>query len=235
MLASEAPLRRIAEKTDQTASFDAGYDKTTGEIVAYVTTYQDSITALSLDLVWSQQESELQQARVAELEQQLGSQAKERSSLAQQIANQAKTREVFAVVERSFGREEARVLREDNDIVLRLVGLNFPSAAATVEQQSFGLLTKVRDAINSFPECTVSVLGYTDSYGSDEKNLLLSNERAEAVKQYLLANTKLDAFRVEAIGYGESKPIASNETKDGRAANRRVEVVIHPAMLSGTF
>jgi OOP family OmpA-OmpF porin len=64
---------------------------------------------------------------------------------------------------------------------------------------------------------------------------LLSNERAEAVKQYLLANTKLDASRVEAIGYGESKPIASNETKDGRAANRRVEVVIHPAMLSGTF
>lgn len=235
MLASEMPLRRIAEKTNQTASFDTGYDKATGEIVAYVTTYQDSVSALSLDLAWTQQESELQQARVAELEQQLGSQAKERSSLAQQIANQAKTREVFAGVERSFGREEARVLREDNDVIIRLVGLNFPSAAATVEQQSFGLLTKVRDAINSFPECTVSVLGYTDSYGSDEKNLLLSNERAEAVKQYLLANTKLDASRIEAIGYGESKPIASNETRDGRAANRRVEVVIHPWTAGGTY
>jgi outer membrane protein OmpA-like peptidoglycan-associated protein len=235
MLASEMPLRQIAEKTDQAASFDTGFGKTTGEIVAYVTTYQDSVAALSMDLVWSQQQSELQQARVAELEQQLGSQAMEKSSLAQQIARQAKTREIFASVERSFNREEAIVLRDGDDIILRLVGLNFPSAAATIEQKSFGLLTKARDAINAFPESDVSVLGYTDSYGGDEKNLLLSNQRAEAVKQYLLANAKLDPSRVEAIGYGESKPIASNETKDGRAANRRVEVVIHPAMLSGTF
>ncbi len=86
----------------------------------------------------------------------------------------------------------------------------------------------MRDAINSFPECTVSVLGYTDSYGGDEQNLQLSKERAEAVKQYLLANSKLVASQIEVIGYGESKPIASNETMAGRAANRRVEVVIHP-------
>jgi outer membrane protein OmpA-like peptidoglycan-associated protein len=155
--------------------------------------------------------------------------------LAQQIANQAKTRELFANVEQSFSREEAKVLREGNDIILRLVGLNFPSGKATIEQQSFGLLTKVRDAINSFPEATVSVLGFTDSYGGDALNLQLSKERAEAVKQYLLANTNLNASQIEVVGYGESKPIAPNETAAGRAANRRVEVVIHPWMVSGTF
>ncbi|MDZ7721548.1 MAG: OmpA family protein [candidate division KSB1 bacterium] len=63
----------------------------------------------------------------------------------------------------------------------------------------------------------------------------LSRERAVAVKQYLLANSNLNASRVEAIGYGESKPIASNETEAGRAANRRVDVVIHPWMARGTF
>jgi outer membrane protein OmpA-like peptidoglycan-associated protein len=235
MVASEKPLMLIGEQADIVASFDTGLYKTTNEITAYVSTYRDSVDALNQELGWYEQEDYLQEQRIAELEKQLGSQTKEKSSLAQQIAQQAKTREVFANLDKSFNRDEASVLREGNDIIIRLVGLNFPSAAATIEQKSFGLLTKVRDAINSFPGSTVSVLGHTDSYGSDEKNLALSKERADAVKQYLLANSKLVASSVEATGYGESKPIASNETKDGRAANRRVDVVIHPAMVSGTF
>jgi len=228
MLASETPLQQIAEKTGRVASFDTGFGKTTDEIIVYVTTYQDSVAGLSQDLYWYEQKNDLQNARIAELEQQLGSQAMEKSLLAQQIVEQAKSREQFANVERSFHREEATVLREGNDIIIRLVGLNFPSGESTIEQKSFGLLTKVRDAINSYPESTVSVLGYTDSYGGDEQNLQLSKERAEAVKQYLLANSKLIASQIEVIGYGESKPIANNRTVEGRAANRRVEVVIHP-------
>ena len=89
-------------------------------------------------------------------------------------------------------------------------------------------MTKVRNAIDSFSECTISVLGSTDSYGSDVNNLQLSKERAEAVKQYILADGKLIDSNIESIGYGESKPIATNETMSGRAANRRVDVVIHP-------
>jgi outer membrane protein OmpA-like peptidoglycan-associated protein len=228
MLASEKPWQQIAEKTDRVAAFDAGFDKPMAEIIAHVTPYQDRVAKLSQNLDWYDQELDLQQARTAELERQLGSKAKEKSVLAQQIDKQAKARELFANLERSFPHEEARVLREGNDIIIRLVGLNFPNAAATIEQKSFGLLTKVRDAINSFPESTVSVLGYTDSHGGDVQNLQLSKERAEAVKQYLLANSNLTASRVEAIGYGESKPLVSNYTAAGRAANRRVEVVIHP-------
>ena len=93
----------------------------------------------------------------------------------------------------------------------------------------------MRDAINAFPESSISVQGNTDSFGSDEANLQLSKERAEAVKQYLLANSKLVASQIEAIGYGESKPIANNETVSGRAANRRVDVVIYPWTAGGTF
>ncbi len=228
MLVSEIPLQQIAENTDRTAIFDAGFGKTTGEIITYIKSYQDSVFGLSQDLKSYKQKSDLQGARIAEMEQKFGVQAMEKSVLAQQIANQDETRKHFTKVERSFSSEEARVLREGDDIIIRLIGLNFPSAAATIEQKSFGLLTKVRDAINSFPESTVSVQGYTDSYGSDEKNLQLSKERAEAVKQYLLADTKLHTFQIEASGYGESKPIGNNETAKGRAANRRVEVVIHP-------
>lgn len=230
MLALEKPLQQIAEKSDLVASFENGTGKTTDQIITYVTTCQNSIVGLNQDLDQYKQQCDLQKARIAEMEQQLGSEAKEKSSLAQQIDNQAKSREQFANVEKSFPREEAIVLRDGDNIILRLVGLNFPSAKATIEQQSFGLLTKVRDAINTFPNSTISVLGNTDSYGGDEKNLQLSQERAEAVKQYLLANTKLNASQIEVIGYGETKPIASNETAAGRASNRRVEVVIHPQM-----
>jgi outer membrane protein OmpA-like peptidoglycan-associated protein len=235
MLASEKPLQQIAEKNYVVPSFENGSGKTTTEIIAYVSACQNKIGGLSQDMDWDQQENNLKEARITELEQQLGSQAQEKSSLTQQIANQAKSREQFANVERSFSPEEALVLREGNDIIIRLVGLNFPSGAATIEQKSFGLLTKVRDAINSYPESIVSVQGNTDSYGGDAQNLDLSTERAEAVKQYFLANTDLNESRINVISYGESKPIASNETMDDRATNRRVEVVIHPKQTEEHF
>ncbi len=228
MLASEKPLEKIAEKAGWVATFDTGLDKTTDRITKYINTYQDSVDGLIQTVNWFDQERNLQQARINELEQQFGNQEKEKSALAQRIAKQAKDREIFNSMERSFLENEAIVLREGNDIIIRLVGLNFPSAKATIEQKSFALLTKVRDAINSFPESNVSVLGYTDSYGGDTQNLKLSRERAESVKQYLIANSKLDVSDFEVIGYGESKPIATNETATGRSANRRVDVVIHP-------
>jgi OmpA-OmpF porin, OOP family len=229
MLASEKPLERIAEKAGWGATFDTGLDKTTDRITTYVNTYQDSVAGLIQTVHWFDQERGLQQARINELEQQFGSQEQEKSALAQQIAQQAKTREIFANMEQSFNSNEASVLREGDNIIIRLVGLNFPVAKSTIEEKSFSLLTKVRDAINYFPGSTISVQGNTDSYGGDAQNLQLSKERAESVKQYLMANSKLVVSEIEVIGYGESKPISTNETVTGRAANRRVDVIIHPS------
>jgi outer membrane protein OmpA-like peptidoglycan-associated protein len=229
MLASEKPLMQIDELTGHAAKFDAGFGETTKAISAYIITYQDSVDKLVQVVNWYDQASELKDARISELELKFGSQEEEKSALAQQIAQQAETREIFANMERSFLANEATVLREGNDIIIRLVGLNFPVAKSTIEEKSFGLLTKVRDAINYFPESTVSVLGYTDSYGGDAQNLKLSTERAESVKKYLMANSKLLTSQISVIGYGESKPISTNETATGRAANRRVDVVIHPS------
>jgi len=90
------------------------------------------------------------------------------------------------------------------------------------------LLIKVCDAISSFQNVAISVMGHADSYGSDEQNLLLSEKCAEAVKQFILADTNIVVSSIEAIGFGESKRIANNETKSGRATNRRVEIIIHP-------
>jgi outer membrane protein OmpA-like peptidoglycan-associated protein len=92
-------------------------------------------------------------------------------------------------------------------------------------------LSKVQNAINIFPGSEITVEGHTDSFGGDEVNLRLSQERAEAVRQYLLANMRnLSADQVKAVGYGESKPIANNETAEGRAKNRRIDIVITPKL-----
>ncbi len=71
--------------------------------------------------------------------------------------------------------------------------------------------------------------GHTDAFGSDETNLMLSQERADAVRKYLLANMRdLSREDVGAVGFGESRPVANNETAEGRAKNRRIDVVIRP-------
>jgi OOP family OmpA-OmpF porin len=85
-----------------------------------------------------------------------------------------------------------------------------------------------------FPACTVLVEGHTDSHGSDELNQKLSQERADAVKQYILANMDLPPSSIDAAGFGESKPIASNETPEGREKNRRIDLVITPNLGSMT-
>ena len=114
-------------------------------------------------------------------------------------------------------------------MIIRLVGMNFASGQAVIRPDHFALLTKVKQAIAIYPGAKITIEGHTDAYGTDETNLKLSQQRADAVAQYLLANSNLSADKVEAVGYGETSPIANNETKEGRAKNRRIDVVIKPA------
>ncbi|HKE93562.1 MAG TPA: OmpA family protein, partial [Povalibacter sp.] len=85
----------------------------------------------------------------------------------------------------------------------------------------------VRDALARFPESSVSVEGHTDANGSDSANLILSQDRADAVRQYLVSNFGINPEKVSSIGYGEARPVATNETAEGRARNRRIDLIIH--------
>ena len=230
LLSTETPLDKVASTMDLVGSFETGYDKTTDEIIQNIQTLQDRATTLDQDLAERDQQVEMLNARIAELEEKLGGVEKEKSALAKQMEAQAKIREQFAAIEKLFDREEATVLRKENDIILRMVGLTFPVGKSVIEPQNFGLLTKVQQAINMFPGCSITIEGHTDSHGSDQKNMVLSQERADAINKYIQANMGLNASRINAVGYGESKPIANNETKEGRAKNRRIEVIIHPKL-----
>jgi len=101
-----------------------------------------------------------------------------------------------------------------------LVEFDFDKSA--VRPQYHGDLERVANFLNAYPKTTGELEGHTDSIGSDEYNMKLSQRRAESVKKYLVENFNIDAARLKTMGYGESRPVATNETDAGRQKNRRV-------------
>lgn len=98
----------------------------------------------------------------------------------------------------------------------------FETNRAKIRAESFSLLSTVGQVLRDFPMIRVEIQGHTDSVGADAKNLKLSQQRAEAVREYLIGQG-VEPFRMTAQGYGETRPIDSNKSVSGRAANRRVE------------
>ena len=99
----------------------------------------------------------------------------------------------------------------------------FNSGKATIKIESTNVLVDIIKILNEYPNATFTVEGHTDSIGSVPANQKLSEERALSVKNFLV-DKGIDSARLTAIGYGESKPIATNMYKAGRAENRRVEI-----------
>jgi outer membrane protein OmpA-like peptidoglycan-associated protein len=89
-------------------------------------------------------------------------------------------------------------------------------------------INKIADALNQYPQTLARVEGHTDSTGTEAYNTDLSIRRAGAVKN-LLVQRGVSSTRIEAIGFGESMPVAGNDTEAGRARNRRVEIKIAPS------
>ena len=106
-----------------------------------------------------------------------------------------------------------------------LGGANFDFNKAEVRPEGRDILDRVVKTLKDNPDVKVVVEGHTDSVGSDAYNKKLSERRAEAVKRYLVRQG-IDPSRIRTVGYGKSKPIADNSTEEGRAKNRRAEVIV---------
>ncbi|WP_336365640.1 OmpA family protein [Marinobacter sp. C2H3] len=106
------------------------------------------------------------------------------------------------------------------------IQVQFPTNSSVIGDRYDDELRKVADALKANPETVVEVAGHTDSRGKASYNQWLSQRRAEAVAGRLTGKLGVDPDRVSAKGYGESEPVASNDTVDGRAQNRRVEARI---------
>jgi len=112
-----------------------------------------------------------------------------------------------------------------NNISVTLNNLFFDTNKYILKQESFPELKRFADFIKSHPELSAEISGYTDNKGTTEANLKLSQNRAEAVKNYLLS-IGCENEKLTAKGFGADKPIENNETEQGRAKNRRVEFKI---------
>jgi OOP family OmpA-OmpF porin len=108
------------------------------------------------------------------------------------------------------------------EVLLILEGVNFAFDSAKLTSESEAILDQAVKALKDASTVTVRVEGHTDSVGSEQYNLRLSQRRAEAVVEYLVSQG-VEPGRVEPAGYGESQPTASNATEEGRHKNRRVE------------
>lgn len=103
--------------------------------------------------------------------------------------------------------------------------INFTRASFDLDPGSFPTLNRLAEAANRCPTMVVEIEGHTDSEGTPERNQRLSDRRATAVREYLI-RAGVDPGRLVAIGYGQDKNIAPNDTADGRARNRRIEFIV---------
>lgn len=121
---------------------------------------------------------------------------------------------------------EKRVEVRDNKIVIN-EKVQFEFDSAKIKSESHSLLDEVAKVIKENPQIKkIRVEGHASSEGSDDHNLKLSDRRAKAVMKYLTGNGGIDKGMLTAKGYGETQPIASNDTEDGKEKNRRVEFII---------
>lgn len=132
----------------------------------------------------------------------------------------------FAFIQSLFDDTEAQVFRKGDNVLIAANGFYFPSGGAEIESSNFGLLNKILSSINQFPNARVEIDGHTDSVGSAGLNLKLADKRAENVASFITNVGHVPADRIIHKGYGDTKPLASNKTKEGRTQNRRIEVMI---------
>jgi Outer membrane protein and related peptidoglycan-associated (lipo)proteins len=147
---------------------------------------------------------------------------KERDELASKQATIDKANRV----REQFNPNEAEVYTEGNKVMIRLKGVQFASNKATINPRSKQVLDKVETALNEFDGSKVIIEGHTDTVGTKQANMAISEKRAKAVQNYLVSSGKVDASNLEARGMGYERPITDNKTAAGRAQNRRIDLVI---------
>jgi outer membrane protein OmpA-like peptidoglycan-associated protein len=125
------------------------------------------------------------------------------------------------------------VIRQGDDLILRMPSnVTFPVDSSAIQPQFRPTLDQVAQTLTSYNQTYIDVLGHTDSTGSDAYNQALSERRAQSVADYLSMRGVARA-RMGIRGYGETQPIASNETEEGRSQNRRVEIKVVPVTQPG--
>ncbi|MDF1629879.1 MAG: OmpA family protein [Alcanivoracaceae bacterium] len=225
----EKPLISIADELNIVPSLHDGYEPTRDAILQRVDVLQKESQELGqLRLVVDDHAAEIARlaALVKDYELKLGIYNEQLSQYNEQLAAEERYRALLAELENIFTEQEAEVFRQGKTLIVRMVGLNFDSNKSDLKTEHKRLLAKAVYAIQLAKSESATIEGHTDSHGGDDFNMKLSEARANAVVEYLKGEPTLANTQLQAVGYGETRPIANNESEAGRTKNRRIDVVI---------
>ncbi len=203
---------------------DRSFDKQLENILASIEAHQADNTYLAKKSKDQEAEIDRLQNRIAALEGRTRKDQKEK----ERLLAEKRFNEQLSSVQSFFEPSEAEVYKKEKQVIIRLKAMHFPVGQSVIMPENYMLLSKVQRAIRLFGEPDVIIGGHTDSTGSEELNELLSQQRAEAVRQYFVANATIPYDKIIAVGYGSMRPLASNATEAGRAMNRRIDITIAP-------
>ncbi len=226
ILKHENYLAKVLTNLGFEPAFDEGFEKPVKSAATAIQDLKKEIKQMSDEISSQDQMMASLQSDLNNLKAELDKSKEKQEGLKAKLLLEQQERDKFKKIESILGREQAKVFREGDQIRIRLAGLNFRSGKAIIEPDFFNLLTQLQRVIRLFPNHYITIEGHTDNIGDERLNQSLSLKRAKAVMTYLMANMDLSVQQISAIGYGESKPIASNENQMGRAQNRRIDVVL---------
>jgi outer membrane protein OmpA-like peptidoglycan-associated protein len=136
------------------------------------------------------------------------------------------------IMEESEKIADTTVRKTNRGVVISMGGNLFAEGSSQVRNEAKARLKTVADILKNYPDYKVVIEGHTDSIGSDEANLKISRERADNFLMHMVDQEGIPLERVSSVGYGESRPVASNINEEGRRQNRRVDIVILTAPVS---
>lgn len=215
----EDRMNHIASELGFSGHFENGFSDTEKDIILAIQNLQEENKNLKAELKETQAARDSLQQKVNQYE----------NTVVTELQRKKEWDAKLRKISKMFTKDEAQVLLSGNQLIIRLYGLTFRSGTAVIQPEHFMLLTKVMRALREFPGKKITIAGHTDSQGNDAYNRTLSENRAAAVRAYLEANMGLSPDQLQSIGYGESHPIASNETVEGRRLNRRIEIIVNLA------
>ena len=232
----EKILYRTTRKLSAPDRRDEAFHTQVDKIIDSIDALQNSYELTTNKVAIQQAEMETMQKQIALLEER----ARELQDAEERLAREEKdTRErleaerrfwqVFHEIQAEFKPTEAEVYKQGDRLFIRLKAIQFPVGKDIIMPRNYRLLRKVQRAILAFDWPNVLIEGHTDSTGLEAMNEELSERRAQAVREYFVANGTLPQERIIADGYGSRRPLAPNETEEGRAINRRIDVVISPS------
>jgi outer membrane protein OmpA-like peptidoglycan-associated protein len=222
-LRMEGTLQQTARYLSAPDMRDQSYDQQLENILA-------TISAQQADHEFTIKKAKEQQIEIRDLQQKIASLEGQSRKQQERLMAQKRLNQLLIEVQGYFNPDEAEVYKRENQLIIRLKAMNFPIGQSVIMPENYALLGKVQRTIRAFGEPDVIIGGHTDSTGPEPINEHLSQQRAEAVRQYLVANGTLPYDKIIAVGYGSMRPLATNSTEKGRAMNRRIDVTIAPAV-----